>query len=114
MPTHVDARLPAHAIAEIDKAKGKQKAALVRWWESWADVGDAKQAERAAFAEVVDTQVGYAECRARLVARHPGQSQPPGACDCGKHAAAMSKAQRERVKAVTAIERAIVKHKAGG
>lgn len=113
MPTHDDARFPAHAIAEIDAAKGKEKAALVRWWESWADIGDAKKTERAAFAEVVDTQLAYANCRAKLQAKHPGVSLPPGACDCGKHATAMSKAQRERVKAVTAIDRAITKHKAG-
>lgn len=113
MPTHNDDRLPAHAIEEIDAAKGKEKAALIAWWESWAAVGDAKQVERAAFAQVVAEQEGYAECRAKLQAKRPAQSLPPGACDCGKHATLLSKAQRDRVKAVTAVERAIVKHKAG-
>ena len=113
MPTHEDARFPAHAIDEINAAKGKEKAALVRWWESWADVGSAKQTEREAFAEVVATQLAYAECRAKLQSKQPGKGLPPGACACGKHATAVSKAQRERVKAVTVIERAIVKHKAG-
>lgn len=113
MPTHKDPRLPAHAIAEIDAAKGKDKKGLIAWWESWAAVGDAKAAERAAFAEVVEQQVEFAACRGRLQAKHPGKSLPPDACDCGKHATALSRAQRERVKAVTTIERSIVKHKAG-
>lgn len=113
MPTHKDARLPAHAIDEINAAKGKEKAAQIVWWESWASVGDAKAAERQAFAEVVEAQVAFAACRGVLQAKNPGQALPPDACDCGRHAAAVSKTQRDRVKAVTAIERSIVKHKAG-
>lgn len=111
---HDDARFPAHAIAEIDAAKGKDKKALIDWWESWASVGDAKQTERAAFAKVVATQTAFAECRAALIARSQGTSLPPDACDCGKHYQQALKAQREREEAVVGIDRAITKHKAGG
>lgn len=112
MPTHKDARLPAHAIAEINEAKGKEKAAQIAWWESWASVGDAKAAERQAFAEVVESQLAFAACRSVLQAKHPGQSLSPSACDCDKHYSPALKAQQARVKAVTEVERSILKHKA--
>lgn len=114
MPKHDDARLPAHAIAEINEATGKRRAELVGFWEGWANVGDAKTAEREAFAEVVATQLAYAECRAGA-RRQLGQGPPPpGECACGKHAAPAVKAQREREKALAGVDRAISKHKAGG
>lgn len=114
MPKLDEARFPAHAIAEIEAAKGKDKAALLQWWESWASIGDAKRAERKAFQAVVDAQLAFAECRAKLRANHPGKSLPPEACDCGKHFRPAVKAQQEREKALTAIDRAVTKHKAGG
>lgn len=114
MPKYTDARLPEHALAEINEAKGEARSALIRWWESWADVGDARQAERAAFSELASAQLAYGECRAVLQAKHPGQSLPPGACDCGNHARRIDRAQKEREKHLTAIDRAIGKHKVGG
>lgn len=114
MPTLDETRLPQHAIEEIEAAKGKERAALAKWWESWASVGDAKTAEREAFAAVVDAQMEYATCRAVLQAKTPGRSLPPGACDCGRHHAAVVKTQKEREKAKTAIDRATRTFKAGG
>lgn len=106
--------LPAHAVAEIAAAKGAEKAALEKWWGSWAAVGDAKTAEREAFAEVVAAQLAFAKCRAVLKAKNPGRSLPPEACGCGKHYQPAVKAQKAREKALTGIDRAVKTHKAGG
>ena len=106
--------LPEHATAEIEAAKGKQKAELKKLWAAWAAVGDAKTAEREAFAEVVASQLAFATCRAALKAKNPGKSLPPGACDCGKHYQPAVKAQKTREKALVSVERAITSYKAGG
>lgn len=48
--------LPEHAVAEIAAAKGAEKATLRRFWESWAKIGDAKEARREAFERLVDAE----------------------------------------------------------
>ena len=105
-----DERLPAHAIAEINAAKGKTRHELERFWAAWADVGDAKSCFRQAVLALVDAEYAFAGCRAEL-ARLEQRPVGPRECLCGKHAAAIDRAYAEREAARSAVDDAIAAFK---
>lgn len=89
--------LPAHAVAEINAAKGRRKKELERWWGSWAAVGDAKDRHRAAI-DALDV----------LVAPLAGKKIT------GPTVARIRKAERDIEEAAVLVDAAIAHHKAGG
>ena len=107
-----DRQLPAHAVAEIEAAKGKERKALEAWWENWAQVGDAKAAFRDAVMTMVAAEQAFAVCRQDL-ARLEQRPLGPRECLCGKHAGVIDAAVTDREAARLAIADAELAFKEG-
>lgn len=98
--------LPAHAIAEIEAVKGKDRKQLEQWWMAWAQVGTAKAAFREAVLDLVAAERAFALCRGEL-ARLEQRTLAPRECLCGKHAVAIDEAVARREATRAAVDPAI-------